>query len=252
MEKTPAPKESELLRQVYSYIMRHENFPDNSWLARQLDRNETQICNLKKKLKEKGYLWKEEGIVSLTEKAYRYLERLQSKDGNITPPLEIPIWGEVKAGKTKRDELAVYLHDLATTDIDVPTIAIPQTKKTGSTIFVLRVVGQSMEHEGIFDGNYVIVERFQDGTNEGPKENEMIVTRYLPSSAEEYAKQQGVDWSDEWLEGPTIKFYGQREENGELIHRLSWRKDINSSPYTIKTRYIKPVGRVIGVYRAIL
>jgi signal peptidase I len=160
-------------------------------------------------------------------------------------PLELQIWGEVKAGKTQQDELAVYLQEL---DDNVPTEIIPQTKRTDSIVFLLRVVGKSMEHEGIFDGDYVIVEKFHN--DEGPKENEMIVTLYLPQDAEKYA-EQGFDWSDEWFVGPTLKFYSRRNVNGKIIHRLSWRKDINKSPYTIETGHFKPLGRVVGVYRVI-
>ena len=168
-----------------------------------------------------------------------YLKNSQS-DGSIVIPLEIKVLGTVEAGPRESDDAAVIMLDSVD---DAPTLVIPSTS-TEINIFLLQVKGRSMESEHIFDGDYVIVERF--GNNEKPKQNELIVTMYLPPSVEPYE-----DWNDEWFDGPTVKYYFETQENGKVIYRLSPRKDAHKNPYTIKTVGIRAVGRVVGVYRSV-
>lgn len=238
-DKPPTPRQREFLLHAYEYFRENGRFPSNFWIGQQLKLNSSGISNLKHDLKEKGYIQENFGIVSFTEKASEYLASLRN-DLKVVIPLQIPVLGKVQAGPKKQDEMAVVM--LNSID-DAPTITVPYSD-INSTIFALQVEGQSMEREHIFDGDYVIVEEF--GINEGPKQNEMIVTMYLPPDVEPYE-----EWNDEWLDGPTVKFYFSTEEGGELVYRLSSLKDIRRNPYTIKTRYIRPVGRVIGVYRTV-
>ena len=149
--------------------------------------------------------------------------------------------GSVEAGRRQYDEAAVIGLDEFTDD--APTITIPNTKSIESSVFALQVNGQSMENERIFDGDYIFVEKFRE--NEQPKQNEMIVAMYLPPDIEPHD-----DW-DASLDGPTVKYYFQIEENGELLYRLSQRKDIRESRHTIITRKIQLIGRVVGVYRSV-
>lgn len=237
--KSPTPRERELLQEAYLYIEQYGDFPTNSWLGQQLHLNDNGICNLKHSLKEKAFIHKERGVDVLTEKALRYLDSRQN-DSGIAIPLRVRVLGKVQAGPKEQDQMRVVMLDSVD---DAPTITIPHTGAE-SIIYALQVIGQSMEHEHVFDGDYVIVEKF-DGSR-GPKQNEMIVTMYLPPNVE-----PNEDWNDDWLDGPTVKFYFEMEEDGKKIYRLSWLRDIIASPYTIKTKYVKPVGRVIGVYREI-
>lgn len=53
---------------------------------------------------------------------------------------------------------------------------------------------------------------------------------------------------DDRLEGPTIKYFTQNVHKPRP-YRLSWRRDVDKSEYTIETKVIKPIGRVVGLYR---
>ncbi len=63
-----------------------------------------------------------------------------------------------------------------------------------------------MEQENIYDGDYVIVQRF--GEAESPKQGELIVTRYLHIDDEKYV-DLNYPFEDERLEGPTVKYFYQ-------------------------------------------
>jgi len=172
-DKTPSLRENELLKQAYHYIEKFDRFPGNTWLGQQLNLDSNGICNLKRRLREKGYIRKDQGMEIFTNEAYQYLANLQSHS-KIVIPFEIRVLGKVQAGPKERDEIAVVMSNSI---IDAPIITIPHLN-TDSVVFALQVEGQSMEYEHIFDGDYVIVERFSN--NEQPKQNEMIVTMYLP------------------------------------------------------------------------
>lgn len=125
-------------------------------------------------------------------------------------------------------------------------VAIPNLDETTSA-FVLQVAGFSMEHEKIYEGDYVIVQPFRK--DQMPKQRELIVTYYLPPRNEEEVVDI-VEMDDTWFDGPTLK-YCTEVAGRERPYRLSWKRDIQSSEYTIETKRIKPIGRVIGIYRAI-
>jgi hypothetical protein len=119
-------------------------------------------------------------------------------------------------------------------------------------VYRLGVIGSSMEYEGIFEGDEVAMRVFF--SSEWPNAGDMIVTKYLPLSAE---PELGVDFIGTDLLGPTLKVFHQKA-NGEYL--LGWRKD--NTPWTptpwkritapgntqkIVTRYILPIGKVIDV-----
>lgn len=239
-QKYPTRRERELLVHAQFYINKNQVFPDNGWLKQQLQLDDNGIWNLKHSLKEKGYFEEKFGFLTFTAKAIQCLKDLQHS-AEIVVPLEIKVLGTVEAGRRERDEAAVI--GLDEFNDDAPTITIPSVNLEAS-IFALQVNGQSMEDEHIFDGDYILVEKFNN--NEQPKQNEMIVAMYLPLDVE-----PDSDWTEEWLDGPTVKYYFQIVENGELLYRLSPRKNIQESSYTIKTRSIQSIGRVVGVYRPI-
>jgi hypothetical protein len=92
-----------------------------------------------------------------------------------------------------------------------------------------------MEYHGILDGDYILVQRFRD--SETPRDNEMIVTWYLPLEAEQDVIWNAVDnISEQSLEGSTVKFcFRIDEQKGFPFYRLSHRRDSRTSPYSIKT-----------------
>jgi len=123
---------------------------------------------------------------------------------------------------------------------------------TPGEVYRLGVVGASMEHEGIFEGDEVEMRIFY--SSEWPGEGEMIVTKYLPYGEE---PELGADFIGTDLLGPTLKVFHQKA-NGEF--HLGWRKD--NTPWTptpwkrlavpgndqmIVTRYIAPIGKVINL-----
>ena len=110
-----------------------------------------------------------------------------------------PLVGQVIAG-TGHVEIALYGDTL------VP-----------GEIYRLEVIGSSMEHEGIFEGDQVMMRAFND--YEWPNDGDMIVTKYLPFGAE---PEMPTDMIKSELMGPTLKVFRQKA-NGEF--HLGWRKD---------------------------
>ncbi len=119
-------------------------------------------------------------------------------------------------------------------------------------VYRLGVIGSSMEHEGIFEGDEVVMRVFFN--SEWPGEGDMIVTKYLPYGAE---PEFSADFIGTDLLGPTLKVFHQKA-NGEF--HLGWRKDnvawtstvwkrlaAPGNAQMIVTRYIAPIGKVIDV-----
>ena len=237
----PTKAEKELLRAIAQNTPPYDDVPSTQQLARILTVSDSSISNRKTALKNKGYL---DGQSNLTDKAWEFLKK------NTTISTDIPILGQVKAGRTKSNEIFVdMVNDGYPFDLNVPTLKIPDTG-IDTDVFALEVIGQSMENELIFEGDYVIVQKFSE-TEPTPKQGELIVTKYLPFYDEtEFDLQELVDSgiSEDDLEGPTVKYYYERDG----IYRLSWRKGFDDSEYTIVTKYPPLlIGRVIGVYRSI-
>ncbi len=150
----------------------------------------------------------------------------------------------------KHDELTVLITDRQQLrDLDVSTISIPGVERPENVI-VLNVEGISMTDEHIFDGDMVLVQLFDE--DESPKQGELIIAQYL-ASKDEYIFEtdyllEGTTIPEDLLEGPTIKYFYK-----QLDHvRLSIRKGYEDHPFTIRTKYIRSIGRVIGVYRSII
>jgi hypothetical protein len=123
---------------------------------------------------------------------------------------------------------------------------------TPGDVYRLGVIGSSMEHEGIFEGDEVAMRVFFG--SEWPGEGDMIVTKYLPYGVE---PELGTDFIGTDLLGPTLKIFHQKA-NGEFL--LGWRKDnvawtastwkrlaTPGNAQMIVTRYIAPIGKVINV-----
>lgn len=231
------PREFEILKIIARAIgAEGENrIPNNNWLAEQLHIQPNGVSNHKNRLKDKGYLEND----SLTKKALNALT-----ESRFVLPTQIPVYGQVKAGRVRQDEIVV---DIQLDGSFLDTITIPPLVDT-SEVFALKVVGESMEDENIFSGDHVIVQRFKE--SETPKQGELIVTHYLHIENEEFIDPDSLglgEIPEEYLEGPTVKYFYKKD--GKI--RLSHRKDVGKSKYTIETRFYKAIGRVIGVYRDI-
>ena len=241
-------REDELLRHIQRWHKENNNDPtvDRKWLERRMHLSTSSISDIKKRLIEKGLLRNNRAIFGLTSEANNYLSSVVSSSANIVAPTYLPLVGQVKAGRTKQDELRVDMVDLReATPTD--TIPIPAIHENISA-FILEVVGFSMEHEGIYEGDYVIVQPYAE--SHFPKQRELIIARYLPAANEpEITDLPTID--DYLLVGPTIKYFTERAGT-ERPYRLSWRRDIDRSEYTIETKHIDPVGRVVGIYRNLM
>jgi SOS-response transcriptional repressor LexA len=242
------PRENELLRLILVWHNEHgSDLPvGRRWVEDRMGIEKSSLSGLKTRLVHKGYLHEDRYNFALTDKAREYLTRADSAI-NIRglTPIHLPLLGQVKAGRTKQDEIRVDLHNL--TDKDSATIPIPYLASE-TDAFILEVTGQSMEHEGIREGDYVIVQPY--ASPYGPKQGDLIVTKYLPLINEADVEEIGTIL-DDLLEGPTIKYYAEIAGEARPI-RLSWRRDVDRSPYTIATKYVIPIGKVVGVYRALL
>jgi SOS-response transcriptional repressor LexA len=251
-EKPVTSTELHLLRVVAHYLRANGTPPTTQWLAKELCVTPSGISNHKHNLREKGYLSEKSKDAMLTEKAWQLLGGLY-----IATPTQIRVLGQVKAGRARQDEVSVDLRyeshlsalSFSFTDADVPLLIVPAAEGI-STVFALEVIGESMEYEHIFEGDYVIVQGFTE--NDMPKQGELIVTYYVPAYYEEDIDIEqatgGGDVLDDYLEGPTVKYYYEKEAG---FYRLGWRKGFNESPHTVRAVYVRPIGRVIGVYRAL-
>jgi hypothetical protein len=121
-------------------------------------------------------------------------------------------------------------------------------------VYLLEVSGTSMEYEGIFAGDHVVMRAFRE--YEWPREGEMIVTKYLPHDVE---VDMLTDINVDELAGPTLKYFHEKP-NGEF--HLGWQRDNRSwhharwaayqmpgNQQKIITQYLSPIGRVIDVKR---
>jgi SOS-response transcriptional repressor LexA len=249
VDESVTGRELDVLRAVAQYTssVRSVTSSDVQWLAERFSVSSQAICNYKRKLKDKGYLHPDLQNAQLTPKARRLLEDLQ-----VVVPTQIPLVGKVMAGNVRHGDLVENTVEIAyvggiehLVDADFPTIVVPDVQATSLTL-ALQVIGVSMEYEHIYEGDFVIVRTFANG--EQPRQGELIVTYYLPRSDEPLVDlEQASQWDvpEDCLSGPTLKyFYGKPG-----FYRLSWRKDTKVSDYTIETRYVKPIYRVVGVYQ---
>jgi SOS-response transcriptional repressor LexA len=242
------PRENELLRLILEWHNEHnvDTPVKRQWIEKRMGVEKSSVSDLKARLINKGYLNKDRYNFALTDQAREYLTRPDRFLGvRAFTPFHLPLLGQVKAGRTKQDEIRVDLSNFG--DKDSTTIPIPYLVPE-TNAFVLEVVGQSMEHEDIREGDYVVVQPYP--STHRPKQGDLIVAKYLPPANESDAEEMGRIF-DDLLEGPTIKYYAEIASDERPI-RLSWRRDVSRSPYTIATKFIDPIGRVVGVYRAFL
>ena len=156
-------------------------------------------------------------------------------------PASIRVRGTVRAGRTSLSDLDVSVGS----DIEGP-IFVPNTQLERNT-YALKVLGNSMEHENIFEGDYVVVEELFEG-REQPVINEMIVAEYVPLDLKNDESDDEI--SDDDYMNLTLKIVKAKEpKSGEYVYYLGWGKDNESNPNVIPVQKLRNVRRVIGVYR---
>ena len=179
--------------------------------------------------------------------------------------VEIPIYGEVRAGKGGPDDLVVDLSPI-NESLLLPDPYFDQETET----YVLQVVGDSMISDNILAGDYIIVEKIPlTQVNEG----DLIVARPLKEKynfdnvrdQNEFLKLEEDFYEASQIEknylGYTLKYYHKEEKiikgkdgrviKNQTIYRLSPK---NRDPeYTIHTLALdeNEVGRVVAVHRII-
>ena len=268
--KAPSLRERQVLTLIHRHLNEHGEPPSHKWLAKELlrliypDTNIKESKDTSKWLKQesslayknvltilgrleiKGYVERQGSRPRLTDKSKEYFARLYESASLIKSfdvlPTQLKVMGNVRAGRQSEYDLAV---DMPASNID--PITIPDTRPDRK-IYALKVEGSSMEHEGIFEGDYVIIEEFSQ--SDWPRDGDMIVTKYL--EIPEYLKNDPeIDLNDFELSGHTLKVYKEVREKDDQYYRLSWKKDHQSNPHLIKAVRLEPIGRIIGVYRSL-
>lgn len=240
----PTAAEKRFLLCVYKYNLDNAgDYPPDAWLKQKLGLTSSGVSNGKSRLRIKGFLVDRTGPVEFTDKGRQFCKNAVPDIVSIT----IKIYGKVSAGRVNHDMTEAIIEEWQKHESNAPEINIPFDGDSRE-VFALQVVGRSMEHERIFEGDIVLVESF--GANQGPREGEMIVTYYLPVKDED-AVRENPDNASSFMVGPVLKYFHRNSGNTRVI--LGWRNDRNLSPdsYRIETRSFNAVGRVIGVYRPI-
>jgi uncharacterized protein YjbI with pentapeptide repeats len=152
----------------------------------------------------------------------------------------IEVAGEVRAGV---GDVMVNLEELLL--VEDGEVSVPVEK-----LYRFEVVGNSMEEQGISDGDYVIV---KTKLNYEPSPLETIVTKYLPLENEPGGRD-GPDFDTVDIDRAdlrvTLKVFYEAKEEG--LYRLGWKKanaplsESEEHPM-ILTRYIEPIGKVVAV-----
>lgn len=223
--------------------------PQNTWLANEFGILKSGISNHTKRLKEEGYLRSD-----ITKKYIPTEKGISFIRNSSIVPTQIPLVGSVTGGPSDFDDVIVDihstdLHNFQFSSDEFGTITIPASVE-GKTTFALTVFGESMVSEGIQNGDYVIVEVFDNA--ESPRHGELIVTEYLKMdevNIEELETLSSIP--NDYRGGPTVKYYFEDSKSKQIV--LGLRKSLkeNESKKTIITKVINPIGRVIGVYRDI-
>lgn len=236
IEKLPN-RYHEVLKAIYDFIQEFGSPPyrNNGWIAERTRYEGNHITNIKRELREIYHYLDDQA--NLTPSGQSYIR--QHFGAFAIKAMHIFVQGTVSAGPSE-DTL------INSSSFEIPSdeqIKIPDTS-SDNDVFALKVVGQSMIELGILDGDYVVVEK-QDGPW-WPDRQDMIVTWYLPHDPN---RKNVVNVDDSEYIGPVVKIYQQRF--GEKGCELGWRSTNEINPYLIKADDLKPIGKVIAVYRKI-
>jgi SOS-response transcriptional repressor LexA len=217
MKNEPTKQERRFLALAQNYmndpVNENGEFPSHFWFEQMLDLAKPRVTYLKQSLISKGYLKVIQGRVILAEKAIQLLQ--QNPKIKEVRVAQIQLLGQVSAGTKSGQELVAYTRDAE--DYSAKSIAIPEVKPNAK-IIALEVKGDSMESEGIFENDIVIVELTP---NKVPRENTLIIAKYL-------LRGESIDIDP--LRGPTQKFI-----KGNIPWKIKMFKNIK----LIKNKHIR-------------
>lgn len=142
-------KQREILEYISQYAQRHGFSPTLKEISEATGTSIATVYEHVETLITKGVLRKEHGLS-------RSLEIIEDKVPKLAADgLQLPIMGFIAAGSP----LEPY------TDPDAYFSVSPTMIKSNKPHFILQVKGSSMIDDGIFDGDYVIVEHRTDAKN---------------------------------------------------------------------------------------
>lgn len=151
VEKRLTKKQAEVLHFVKDYLATHEYAPSYREIAEGLGLSSpATVFEHIKALNSKGFLKIDEGEARSVE--------LTPKTGWFTKAIELPLIGLIAAGQPIE---AIQQNE---------RIAIPLELLPNLNCYVLQVKGESMIEDGIYDGDFVVVER-----NFYPKNGDVVV-----------------------------------------------------------------------------
>ena len=146
-------KEREILEYLAQFQKHYGYSPTLSEIAKATGhRSNSTIHSLIRSLVEKGYIQKVDGnnrVLKIVN------EKVTSAMFGSNPSLDLPLMGFIAAGKP----LDPHTDPNATFQVSASMIT---GKKTA---YVLQVKGNSMIEDGIFDGDYVVIEKTDEASN---------------------------------------------------------------------------------------
>jgi repressor LexA len=146
--ETLTKRQKEILDYIEHYISSHDYAPSYREMAEFFNLSSTAtICDHVDNLREKGFLTKDYNEARSLQLTPRWDERT----------FEIPLIGTIVAGSP--------IEAIRTNE----TIDIPKDMM-GKNVFALKVRGDSMIEDGIFDGDYIIIEQ-----TDNPRNGEIVV-----------------------------------------------------------------------------
>lgn len=146
-------KEREILEYLAQFQKHYGYSPTLSEIAKATGhRSNSTIHSLIRSLVEKGYIQKVDGNTRVLKIVN---EKVTSAMFGSQPSLDLPLMGFIAAGKP----LEPYTDPNATFQVSASMIS---GKKTA---YVLQVKGNSMIEDGIFDGDFVVIEKTAEASN---------------------------------------------------------------------------------------
>jgi repressor LexA len=146
-------KEREVLEYIVQFQKQFGYSPILAEIAKATGhRSNSTIHAIIRSLVEKGYVQKVDGNTRVLKVLD---EKIQSSLLGTTPSIELPLMGFIAAGKP----LEPHTDPNATFQISASMLS---GKKTA---YVLQVKGNSMIDDGIFDGDFVVIEKTNEATN---------------------------------------------------------------------------------------
>ncbi len=146
-------KERELLEYLAQFQRQHGYSPTLKEMAEATGHKAVSTIHaIIRSLVDKGYVQKVDGNSRVLKIMH---DNIASSTMTVTSSIELPLMGFIAAGQP----LEPHTDPNATFQVSASLIT---GKKTA---YVLQVKGESMIEDGIFDGDYVVIERVQQATN---------------------------------------------------------------------------------------